>query len=585
MKQPLFFTCIMALAVTACTTTRPAVGPAPGPSSPAYPYIGVEKSAPEPQEFTFSANLRNISLEPLEGTEDEIPLFDRAIEHCKMAQQAWEKGEMDAALASLDEAYSLILVAETGESPKLLQQKEELRLTISKRILEIYTSRTNTATFTRNAIPIIINKEVQREIDIFTKNDRKFFARALKRSGRYRPMIVKKLQEAGLPDELSWLPLVESGFSVKALSSARALGLWQFIPSTGYIYGLQRTTFVDERINPEKATDAAIKYLTNLHKLFGDWSTVLAAYNSGEGRVLRLIRRQNINYLDNFWDLYQRLPRETARYVPKFIATLHIVANLERYGFKDIKFDTPYAFETVTVEKQIKLADMAPAIGVPLATLKLLNPELKYSILPKKPYNLNVPPGKGEKALAAIDSLRVSLPPQRAYITHRIRPGDTLSGLAKRYRTTVSAIRKANGLSKNGFIVAGKRIRIPQRGVTTQGYYTAPAIKGTKRPSHHVVRKGESLWLIARKYGTTDKAIKKINNLNGNVLRVGQKLKLPQPTPAPTTSSQKAVYYVKRGDNPFTIATKHNMSVARLLNLNKLKKGSTIYPGQQLFIE
>ncbi|MCG8472470.1 MAG: LysM peptidoglycan-binding domain-containing protein [Desulfobacterales bacterium] len=585
MKQTFFLTCLMALTMTACNTTRPTLSSTPAPSSPTYPYIGVETSAPEPLEFNFSANLRNISLEPPEGTEGELPLFDRAIDQCKEAQLAWEKGEMDAALASLDKAYSLILAAETGDSPKLLQQKEELRLTISKRILEIYTARTSTASFTRNAIPIIINKQVQREIDIFTKNDRKFFERALKRSGRYRPMIVKKLQEAGLPEELSWLPLVESGFSVKALSSARALGLWQFIPSTGYIYGLKRTTFVDERINPEKATDAAIKYLTNLHKLFGDWSTVLAAYNSGEGRVLRLIRRQNINYLDNFWDLYQRLPRETARYVPKFIATLHIVNNLERYGFKGLRLYKPYTYETVTVQKQIKLADMASAIGVGLKTLQILNPELKHSILPQKPYNLNVPPGKGEKALAAIDSLRVSLPPQRAYITHRIRPGDTLSALAKRYRTSVSTIRKVNGLSKKGFIVAGRRIKIPQRGITTRGYYAAPAIKGSKRPRQHVVRKGDSLWVIARKYGTTESALRRTNNLKGNMLKVGQKLKLPRPAVTPITPPKKAVYYVKRGDNPFTIATKHNMSVARLLDLNKLKKGSTIYPGQQLFIE
>lgn len=581
MKKTSLITCAFVLLTTACTTPTAPLNT----KAPRYPYIGIEKTAPEPADFNFATNRRNISLELPEEAQEELPLFDHAIEYCKAAQSFWEKGDMDGALSSLDEAYGLILKVDTGNDPLLLQQKEDLRFTISRRILEIYTSRATTTSFTRNAIPITINQQVQREIDIFTKKDRRFFAESLKRSGQYRPMMVKKLQEAGLPAELSWLPLVESGYKVKALSSARALGLWQFVPSTGYMYGLKRTTFVDERLDPEKSTDAAIAYLDRLHKLFGDWSTVLAAYNCGEGRVLKIIRRQNLNYLDNFWDLYSRLPSETARYVPKFIATIHIVNNLEKYGFHTVTLNTPPTFDTVTVKKQVKLADVAKAIGAPYATLKRLNPELRYGILPKERYNLRVPVGKSKATLTAMSSLRVSLPPQRAFVYHKVRPGDTLSTLAKRYGTSVKAISRANGLSNRHIIVAGKKIKIPQRGYTTKGYYANTAIPNAKRPTKHVVRKGESLWLIARKYGTTPTALKETNRLSSNTLTVGQVLKLPSPASPKARQAKKSVYYVKRGDNPFTIATKHNISVARLLDLNNLTSGSTIYPGQRLYID
>lgn len=270
---------------------------------------------------------------------------------------------------------------------------------ISKRILEIYASRNIAVRGTHNAIPITINKAVQKEIDIFTKKDRRFFIQSVQRSGRYRPMILKALKEAGLPPELSWLPLVESGFKVKALSKARALGLWQFIPSTGYMFGLKRDLFVDERLDPEKATMAAIAYLKSMHKLFGDWSTVLAAYNCGEGRVLRIIRSQNVNYLDNFWDLYGKLPSETARYVPKFIATLHIINNMETYGFDSIKEKPPLEYETVTVNRQARLNDIAQAIKTSEKELRTLNPELRYNILPAREYALHVPPGKSALSL------------------------------------------------------------------------------------------------------------------------------------------------------------------------------------------
>ena len=199
------------------------------------------------------------------------PLLDEALDFCSAAQEFWQKGELESAIEALDQAYSLIIdVDDSKESPTVIQQKEDIRFMISKRILEIYASRNIIINGNHNEIPLVLNKHVQTEIDRFTKgNEKKFFLNAYIRSGRYRDHIVKELKAAGLPEELSWLPLIESGYKENALSKARALGLWQFIPTTGYKFGLTRNKYIDERLDPEKSTAAAITYLKELHQMFG----------------------------------------------------------------------------------------------------------------------------------------------------------------------------------------------------------------------------------------------------------------------------------------------------------------------------
>jgi len=207
-------------------------------------------------------------------------MMEQAITLCQISQEYWQSGELNKAIELLDQAYLLILGINKDESDYLLQQKEDLRFMISKRIIEIYGSQRIVINGSQTEIPININKQVQHEIDCYTKGHLKnHFITWYKRSGKYRQMIVDMLKEEGLPQELSWLPLIESGFKAKALSKARALGLWQFIPSTGYKFGLSRNKYIDERLDPLKSTKAAINYLKELHSHFGDWSTVLAAYN------------------------------------------------------------------------------------------------------------------------------------------------------------------------------------------------------------------------------------------------------------------------------------------------------------------
>lgn len=513
--------------------------------------------------------------------------LDEALDFCEAAQSFWQNGELENALDALDKAYSLILTVEPDDPAKMVQQKEDLRFLISKRILEIYASRNIVVNGNYDAIPREINANIQKEIDRFVKGgEKRFFAESVKRSGKYRPMILKKLEAAGLPAELSWLPLIESGFKVKALSRARALGLWQFIPSTGYKFGLKRDQYIDERIDFEKSTDAAIAYLKELHSMFGDWSTVLAAYNCGEGRVLHVIRTQNINYLDDFWDLYGRLPFETARYVPRFLAALHIIENMEKYGLSDIEPYPQLEFETVNVQRQINLKDIAPALGTTLNALKELNPELRYSVLPPRNYTLRVPAGKTDLLLASIDQLPLSTPPRPAYVYHRVRPGDTLSTIARRYHTSVRKIMWANNLKRSSYIVAGKRLKIPQRGmvVTHATPRTATREEWNRK---HVVKSGDSLWIIAKRYGTTTQKIQEMNHLSTTRLRINQVLTVPSKTPVAEKSTQggNGTYYVQRGDSPYLIARRHNIPLNRFLKINNLTPRSTIYPGQSVRIE
>ena len=411
-------------------------------------------------------NLCNDKITSDDGSDNSEQNAQQMIEHafflCQKSQEFWQNGEPDKAIDLLDSAYSVILNIDTYDNENLIRQKEDMRFVITKRIYEIYASRKVVIKGSQKEIPLTINKKVQHEIDLYTKGElRNHFIASYKRSGKYRQTIVDMLKKEGLPQELSWLPLVESGFMVKALSKQRALGLWQFIPSTGYKFGLSRNQYIDERLNPEKSTQAAISYLKELHSLFGDWSTVLAAYNCGETRVLRVIRNQKINYLDNFWDLYAQLPQETARYVPKFLATLHIVNNLKKYGMEKIVIDSPIKSEPLTVTKMNHLDDIAKITGIDRKTLEVLNPELRQDIVPDENYVLNIPEGKKKMLLANIDQILRLNPTRVDFCKHRVASGETLTLIARRYSTSVNNIMLANNLDHANHIVIGKMLKIP----------------------------------------------------------------------------------------------------------------------------
>ncbi|MCP3900173.1 MAG: LysM peptidoglycan-binding domain-containing protein [Desulfobacteraceae bacterium] len=514
--------------------------------------------------------------------------IDHALQIYRLAQKMWEEGDLNNALVNLDKAYKTILEIDPGLPPEIDQQKDDLRYMISKRILEIYASRHIVVNGKHDEIPIIMNRHVERQIKRFTQNERQFFIESLKRSAKFRPYMVAQLKKAGLPEELSWLPLVESGFKIRAFSSARALGLWQFIPSTGYKFGLKRNYYIDERLDPKKATNAAIAYLTELHKIFGDWTTALAAYNCGESRVLRTIRKQRINYLDNFWDLYEQLPRETSRYVPRFLATLHIINNLEKYNMVIDDNIKPVEYKTFTINKQVRLADIAKEIKVKTETLKSLNPELRFALLPPEDYELKIPADSAELFLAKLETIKTSYSAPKRYAFHRVRRGETLSKIARKYRTSVRTISRLNNIGRRNIIIAGRRLKVPYlqpRSRKSKTVRIKPVILPPGERIEYKVKSGDNLWIIARRYNTTTRKIMAASGINSTYLYINQTLYIPSPKTIQPTGEGMSNYWVKSGDSPFLIAMKHNMSLERFLALNSLTERSKIYPGQKLLVE
>jgi len=520
--------------------------------------------------------------------------INRALAFCRAAQNNWKRGEIDLAIDTLDQAYALVLSVDPGNDPELLQEMEDLRITISRRILEIYSSRHVLVNGKRNEIPVTINRHVQDEIDSFTTGrERDFFLEAYRRSGRYRAKIEAELVEAGLPAELAWLPLIESGFKVTALSPARALGLWQFIPSTGYRYGLNRDTYIDERLDPDKATRGAIEYLKELHGMFGDWTTVLAAYNCGENRVLRTIQSQNINYLDNFWDLYERLPRETARYVPRFLATLHIVRSPQTYGLQDVVVDPPRESEIVTIPRQASLSVIARTTGIDEEMLRLLNAELRQGVLPEDGYDLRVPAGEKSLVLAKLDGIPSYQPrkEKRAVVVrHKVRKDETLQSISRKYGTDAASILLANNLRHPRTLKVGTTLRIPAECAPER----SPAQPEPKVPParnetiEHVVRSGDSLYNLAKRYGTSTEEIQRLNRVTASSLAIGQTLKIIPSAASARSEPPKAkppVYVVRNGDTLNSIAKRHRMALERLLALNRLNAQAKLQPGQKLIVE
>ncbi len=530
------------MALSACTAT----GPGPATAAPA--------STPEPTPSTMEVSPTVIpeptatpapdrtppAAEPMtlppddatvtSGAETDEPPADPAADALSAYEEAvsaYQHGDLEAALDHLDEAYRAMLEIPEDGGPELVEQRENLRVLVARLVLEIEASETAAANGNGSSIPITTNDHVTRELASFKGAEREFFLASYRRSGLYRPMIVEKLRAAGLPEELSWLPLIESGFKTRAYSRARALGLWQFIASTGYRFGLKRNQFVDERLDPEKSTDAAIRYLVHLHAIFGDWLTALAAYNCGERTVLRGIEHQSAEYLDSFWDLYMRLPRETRRYVPRFIATLIIVRDPASQGFELPEPEDPPAVATVTVAKSVSLKRLDAALGLSAGTLEELNPELRLKVTPPETYTLRVPSTVAEAVPGKVAALPVWSPPKPKWIVHRVRHGETLSSIAHRYRTSVRSIQRLNGIRNPNRLRVGQRLKIPV-GRTWSGSTgrSASGHGGGGKIVRYRVRRGDTLWRIARRFGTTVSSIRKLNGLHGNTIRVGQVLRV-----------------------------------------------------------
>ncbi len=374
-------------------------------------------------------------------------------------------------------------------------------------------------------LPVPINQKVLSFVELFQGRLRGFMQESLQRSIRYVPMIEEVFREAGLPLDLAWVPIVESGFKPTALSRVSARGLWQFMLPTARMHGLEQTWFVDDRSDPERATEAAAQYLKTLHGMFdGDWNLALGAYNGGPGRMERAIR---LSKTRDFWQMTRTtryLPRETRDYVPMIMAAIIIANNPALYGFEVTAAAGPAAYESVMVPNALDLKIIAEWIDVSVDDLRALNPELRRTTTPMGSHMLKVPLGT---AVTVQARLATDDPPYAHFTIHTVKRGETIAAVARRYKVSQGELRKANELTARAVIRSGQELMIPQR--TSAGLPNAPVVaRATPAepagPVDYRVRRGDTLFSIARQFGTTVARIKQLNRLTSDRINIGDRL-------------------------------------------------------------
>ena len=460
--------------------------------------------------------------------------------------------------------------------------------------------------------PMIINKEIIHYIHYYQTTGRDFFKYALSRSERYIPMIKKIFQKIGLPNDLAYLAMIESGFSPTAYSYAGASGMWQFIPSTGRIFGLTINWWVDERRNPVESTYAAAEYLKDLFNKFGSWYLAAAAYNAGE---LTIERALSLDPGGNFWSISQNkpylLPGQTRRYVPKIIAAAIIAKDPANFGFHNINYQKPIKFKQVKVPYSVSLYDLAKCIGISEYELQQMNPELLRNVTPPDDpgFMLNIPASdygkflKNSKHLKryalkkpAIQYTAYSRPANNTVYT--VEPGDTLMGIASKYGVSLSAIERYNGLNGYSVLKVGEKITIP--GINGSQKTYGKNNFGNSALSYIIVKPGMTLWNISQKFNVPINYIKSINRINGNDIHAGEKIFLKGGSAdrvrysyiksggnnyeSKKTNSGFLYYRVKFGDSLYGISAKFHDNIKNIMAENNIKNPNSIYPGELLKI-
>jgi peptidoglycan lytic transglycosylase D len=447
-------------------------------------------------------------------------------------------------------------------------------------------------------LPITVNERVLNFLDYFARGrGRGAMENGLRRVGAFRPMIDRVLRETGVPKDLIYLAQVESGYQPLALSNKKAKGIWQFVPFRGAEYGLVQNWWVDERQDPEKSTRAAARHLKDLYEEYEDWYLAMAAYNCGPGNVQRAIERSG--YAD-FWQMvaHHVLPLQTENYVPAILAVTIIAKNPEKYGFS-VEPLPPLMTERVTVSTPTDLRLIAETIDASVESLQILNPQLlRMTTPPNEPdFQLNLPVGTKEKFIQEI----AAIPEDKRVLwrRHRVAPGETLSTIANRYRTTVSAIAQVNEVTEGSKLEEGTKIIIP----ATSSSAKTTVVK-------HRVNRGETLGMIAVRYDVTQSQLRKWNRLGVNArIRPGQRLtvrvatedvpsrsagtsgghaKTPPPRASQKSVSSKrpgtVVHSVRRGETLFSIAQNYNTTVESLKQINGIRNVQQLRVGDKIRI-
>jgi membrane-bound lytic murein transglycosylase D len=434
------------------------------------------------------------------------------------------------------------------------------------------------------------NSRIDKEADWYARNP-EYIERVFSRAAPYLHYIVGEVEARGLPLELALLPIIESAFQPYAYSRARATGLWQFMSATGGRFGLKQDWWYDGRRDVVAATQAALDYLTYLRDLFdGNWLHAIAAYNCGEGNVSKAIRRNRAaGKRIDFWNL--RLPAETRGYVPRLLAMSRIVADPEQFGLSiEGISDEPY-FVQVETGGQISMEVASELAGVTIEEMYDLNPaHHRWATDPTGPHSLLVPV---EAATAFRDSLLQLTPDQRMRVErYTVREGDTVTSIAQRFGTTAQHLRELNELGTANTVKVDAELRVPSsiKALPAQVLQAAARVDGRNRTRSvravHVVRRGDSLWSIAKRHNMDVIALAQLNSIDPNdTLRAGQRLKLhageASSAAAVDGDGRRVTYVVRRGDTLSGIARTLRVSVSSLRDWNNIA-GSAIRPGQKL---
>lgn len=445
-------------------------------------------------------------------------------------------------------------------------------------------------------LPIVINDEVLKLLNYFhrTERGRRIVRIGLSRRGRYKEMIGRIFEEEGIPRDLINAAQAESAFRPNAVSRARAVGMWQFMIFRGREYGLKVNWWVDERRDPILSTRAAARHMRDLYDMFGDWYLVLAAYNGGPGRVQRAVARTG--YAD-FWELLKRgnLPRETSNHVPLIIAFTLIANNPAHYGI-EFEPEPPLRVESLPVARPTSLKAIAKAVGVDYNTLRKMNPHVLHGVTPPDypGFRLYVPEGMRLTTLAALPKI-----PEAKRVEwgrHRVRRGETLSGIAARYGTSAYSISQANSISLRSIIRPGQTLVIPGgRNIRSRSRRrpTRRASNNSGGQRTYTVRRGDTLSDIADAHRTSARAIARANGISTrSTIRPGQKLVVPgkgkRNTQVAKSKGSKPAsggsYSVRAGDTLTGIAERNGVTARDLARANDLNLRSTIHVGDKLKI-
>ena len=430
-----------------------------------------------------------------------------------------------------------------------------------------------------------LNKPTQEQVNRLLKN-RQYLDTVTERARPYLYYIVSELDKRNMPMEIALLPVVESGFKPHVYSNSGAAGLWQFMPATGKMFGLEQNGWYDGRRNIVASTDAALDYLQKLYGYFGDWQLALAAYNAGEGRVGRAIEKnKKAGKPSDFWSL--GLPSETTAYVPKLLAISHLVLQTNYYGLTLRPIENKPVFTVVDVGSQIDLALAAKLAGITSKELYQFNPGFNYwATQPEGPHELVIPVEKSEVFKRNLAALPIK--DRMQWQRHKIKKGESLGVIAMKYKTTVTVIQQTNKLSSSN-IRAGRHLMIPMSVTNYKGQdqFVIDREGGKQKKGKkitHLVIEGDTWWDLARTY---DVGLRELAAWNGRVpkdtLSLGQKLDVWTTRSHSGTSITKTVSYeIKRGDSLWRISQRFKVSIAQLREWNGLSIRSLLKPGQKL---